>query len=59
MSRQTRDWSFQPIACWRNSKGIVLLQVEVENKENESAAAPHLLEAVDLRDCTANGSWRV
>jgi predicted transposase YbfD/YdcC len=37
------------LAAYMPQEGIVLLQVEVESKENEIVAAPKLLKALDLR----------
>lgn len=43
------------LAAYVPEYGIVLMQVEVGSKENEIAAAPQLLEAVDLRQCVVTG----
>lgn len=37
------------LAAYLPSEGLVLMQVEVENKENEIVAAPRLLKSIDLR----------
>lgn len=37
------------LAAYLPAEGIVLLQVEVENKENEITAAPRLISSLDLR----------
>lgn len=39
------------LAAYVPQQGVVLMQVEVEGKENEITAAPRLLETLDLRDC--------
>ena len=38
------------LAAYLPGEGLVLMQVEVESKENEIVAAPKLLETLDLRD---------
>lgn len=43
------------LAAYVPEEGVVLMQVEVETKANEIVAAPHLLEALDLRDCVVTG----
>lgn len=43
------------LAAYVPEQGVVLMQVEVASKENEITAAPHLLEAVDLRHCVVTG----
>ena len=43
------------LAAYVPEQGVVLMQVEVESKENEITAAPQLLEAVDLRNCVVTG----
>ena len=37
------------LAAYLPAEGLVLMQVEVERKENEIVAAPKLLETIDLR----------
>ena len=43
------------LAAYVPDEGIVLLQVEVESKENEIVAAPKLLECLDLRGHVVTG----
>jgi len=43
------------LAAYVPEHGVVLMQVEVDNKANEITAAPQLLEAVDLRDGVVTG----
>jgi predicted transposase YbfD/YdcC len=43
------------LAAYVPEQGVVLMQVEVEDKANEIVAAPHLLEAIDLRNCVVTG----
>jgi predicted transposase YbfD/YdcC len=43
------------LAAYVPEQGVVLMQVEVEDKTNEITAAPRLLAALDLRDCVVTG----
>ncbi len=43
------------LAAYRPQQGVVLMQVAVADKTNEIGAAPHLLEALDVRDCVVTG----
>lgn len=43
------------LAAYVPEQGVVLMQVEVERKANEIVAAPHLLAAIDLRECVVTG----
>jgi predicted transposase YbfD/YdcC len=43
------------LAAYMPERGVVLMQIEVENKANEITAAPRLLEAVDLHGCVVTG----
>jgi predicted transposase YbfD/YdcC len=43
------------LAVYEVTQGVVLMQVEVDQKENEIAAAPRLLECLDLRGCVVTG----
>ena len=51
------------LAAYLPSEGLVLMQIEVETKENEIVAAPKLLNCLDLRQkvvmpCIPNGSFQ-
>ena len=46
------------LAAYLPSEGLVLMQVEVENKENEIVAAPRLLSHIDLRRKVGIGDAR-
>jgi predicted transposase YbfD/YdcC len=43
------------LAAYLPERGVVLMQMEVDTKANEIAAAPRLLEAVDLHGCVVTG----
>lgn len=43
------------LAAYVPEQGVVLMQVEVEDKTNEITAAPRVLAALDLRDCVVTG----
>lgn len=43
------------LSAYAPQDGVVLMQVEVEGKTNEITTAPHLLQALDLRDCVVTG----
>lgn len=43
------------LAAYLPGEGVVLAQVAVDRKENEIAAAPRLLETIDLRDKVVSG----
>lgn len=43
------------LAAYLPEQGVVLMQMEVERKSNEIAAAPKLLQALDLQGCVVTG----
>jgi len=43
------------LAAYLPERGVVLMQMEVEDKANEITAAPRLLEAIDLHGCVVTG----
>jgi len=43
------------LAAYVPEQGLVLMQIEVESKANEIAAAPRLLASIDLTNCVVTG----